>query len=422
VHRRLAIVVVVALSATACTRAGSRPPVGPHTTGSGTAAATTAAAAPPTSAPPASAPSTSVPPATTPTSAPACSEAGLIEQWPLARRAAQLVVIPALNGQIRALGSPVGAGAGGVLLIGSATPADLAAQIAAANQLAATPLLVMVDEEGGGVQRLAGLVDSLPWARQMAAGMTAAQVQAAAARVAGQMRSLGVTMDLAPVLDVDGGSGPSATNPDGLRSFSADPTTAARYGVAFLDGLRQGGVTAVVKHFPGLGGSTANTDYGPADTQPFSVLRTTGLPPFESAIGDGAPAVMIANAIVPGLTTVPASISPAVIQTLLRGQLGFHGLVLTDSLSAGALVAAGYGTTAAAVAAVEAGADMVLFGSTLTPAQTELLSPAGVSASTTQIVNAIVAAVESGALPTSRLDQAVLDVLSVKHVRLCPST
>jgi len=294
-----------------------------------------------------------------------------------------LVVIPALNGQLGSLGSPIGAGVGGVLLLGSATPTDLAAQIAAANRRAGVPLLVMADEEGGGVQRLAGLVDSLPWARQMAATMSAAQVQAAAAGVARQMRSLGVTMDLAPVLDVDGGSGPSARDADGQRSFSPDPATAARYGVAFVDGLRQGGVIPVVKHFPGLGGATANTDYGPADTPALSSLRVGGLLPFEAAIADEAPAVMVANAIVPGLTTAPASISPAAIQTLLRDQLGFRGLVLTDSLSAGALVAAGYGVTAAAVAAVEAGADMVLFGSTLTPAQTLLLSPAEVSASTT---------------------------------------
>jgi len=340
----------------------------------------------------------------------------------VARRAAQLVVIPALDGEIGLLGSSVAAGVGGVLLLGTATPPDLAAQVSAADRAAAVPLLVMADEEGGGVQRLAPLVASLPWARQMAATMTVGQVQAAAAHVAEEMGSLGVTVDLAPVLDVDGGSGPNARDADGLRSFGADPGLVTRYGLAFLDGLREGGVLGVAKHFPGLGGATANTDDGPADTPPLSVLRRIALPPFEAAIAGGVPAVMIANAIVPGLTTAPASVSPSVIRTLLRGQLGFHGLVLTDSLSAGALAAAGYDTTTAAVAAVEAGADMVLFGSTLTPAQTGLLTPAGVHTSTTQIVDAIAAAVDSGALATSRLDQAVLDVLVAKHITLCPTT
>jgi beta-N-acetylhexosaminidase len=122
---------------------------------------------------------------------------------------------------------------------------------------------------------------------------------------------------------------------------------------------------------------------------------------------------------VPGLTTLPASLSPAAVQTLLRDELGFHGLVLTDSLSAGAVTAAGYGLAGAAVAAVEAGADMVLFGSTLTPAETLLLSPENVTASTNQIISAISSAVVSGELPSSRIDQAVLDVLNAKHVHLC---
>ncbi|HEY7812437.1 MAG TPA: glycoside hydrolase family 3 N-terminal domain-containing protein, partial [Nakamurella sp.] len=313
------------------------------------------------------------------TTTPVCTEAAAVARWPLARRAAQLVVVPALDGQLRQLGSPISAGVGGVLLLGSSTPTDLAAQVGAANRLAPTPLMVMADEEGGGVQRLAELVESLPWARQMAATWTPAQVQAAAVRTARQMQAVGVTVDLAPVLDVDGGDGPNASNPDGLRSFSADPTTVVRYGTAFADGLLQGGVTPVVKHFPGLGGATANTDYGPADTRRLAELRATGLVPFRAAVAAGAPAVMISNAAVPGLTTLPASISPAAVQTLLRDELGFHGLVLTDSLSAGSVSAAGYGIVRAAVAAVEAGADMVLFGSTLTPAETLLLSPDNVT-------------------------------------------
>src|SRR5262249_28158003 len=135
-------------------------------------------------------------------------------------------------------------------------------------------------------------------------------------------------------VDVDGGAGPSATNPDGSRSFSADPAVAAQYGVAFLQGLRAGGVLPVVKHFPGLGGSSGNTDVGPAQTLPLAALRTAGLPPFEAAIRAGAPAVMIANATVPGLTNLPASLSSNAIDGLLRHDLGFGGLVLTDSLSA----------------------------------------------------------------------------------------
>jgi beta-N-acetylhexosaminidase len=279
--------------------------------------------------------------------------------------------------------------------------------------------MVMGDEEGGGIQRLSGLVVDVPWPRTMAATMTTAQVKSLATTLGTQMRSLGVGVDLAPVLDVDGRPGPSATNPDGLRSFGSNPVTVAAYGVAFMQGLEAGGVLAVVKHFPGLGGSTANTDYGPAATLPWSELRTVGLPPFRAAISAGARAVMVANAYVPGLTDLPASVSPAVITGVLRDQLGFQGLVVTDSLSAGAISAAGLAVPVASADSIEAGADMVLFGSTLDASEAAQLTPAGVASSINAIVSAIAAASASGALPAARLDDAVLHVLEASGTRIC---
>jgi beta-N-acetylhexosaminidase len=323
---------------------------------------------------------------------------------------------------LSALGSTLAAGVGGVLFLGSArAPADLLRQIAAADSVApgGVPLLTMADEEGGGVQRLAGLVASFPWARQMAETMTPAQVQATAAAVGRQMSLAGVGVDLAPVVDVDGGQGPNSTDADGLRSFSANAATAIRYANAFMDGLRQSGVIPVIKHFPGLGGASGNTDYGPASTEPISLLERRGLLPFRAAVAAGAPAVMVSNATVPGLTTGPASLSPAAIVGLLRHDLGFGGLVLTDSLSAGAVEQAGYTLPQAAVAAVRAGADMVLFGSTLTPAQARLLSPADVEVQTRQIINALVAAVGTGVLPSERLDDAVTHALAAKGLSVC---
>jgi beta-N-acetylhexosaminidase len=353
-----------------------------------------------------------------------CSNQTVVDNWPLARRAAQLVVVPALNAQMNGLTASFAAGAGGVLILGQTVPGDLAQQVEAAkrSEPPGVPLAVMADEEGGGVQRLANLVGSLPWPRQMAATMTADQVVAAARRTGLRMRAAGVNVDLAPVVDVDGGPGPNSRDPDGQRSFSAVPATAARYGVAFADGLRQGGVIPVVKHFPGLGGASANTDNGLAATLPLSVLRTQGLLPFQAAIAAGVPAVLVSNATVPGLTTKPASLSQAVIQGLLRGTLGFHGLVLTDSLSAGAVKAAGYDVPSGAAAAVTAGADMILFGSTLTPADIASLGPREVNSSTSAIINALVGAVGSGALPVARLDAAVLDVLTAKGVNLCAAS
>jgi|SRR5579871_1189553 len=342
-----------------------------------------------------------------------------VSQWTLAQKAAQLIVIPALNGQFAGLAPVIRQGVGGVILLGNKTPADLAAEIKTAGVAATAPLFVMADQEGGAVQRLAGLVPTLPSPRQMAQTMTPAQVQAAAQRVGTAMKALGVNVDLAPVVDVDGGTGPNARNPDGTRSFSADPALAAKYGVAFMQGLISGGVLPVVKHFPGLGGATANTDYGAANTEPWVTLQTDALPPFTAAVAARVPAVMVSNAIVPGLSSAPASLSASVIKTVLRGQLAFNGLVITDGLSANAILEAGYTLTTAAVAALKAGADMVLYGSTLTPAETELLSPPNVAVTTGQVIRAITAAVQAGDLSSLRLDDAVGHVLTAKGIPLC---
>jgi beta-N-acetylhexosaminidase len=314
------------------------------------------------------------------------------------------------------------AGAGGILFLGSASaPANVAADLQASVAPGAPrpAPLVMVDQEGGGVQRLGNAVPSMPWPRTMAQTLSPDQVQTLATNVGTRMRELGVDVNLAPVVDLDAGPGPSAADPDGLRSFSALPATTARYGIAFVDGMQTAGIVPVVKHFPGLGGASGNTDYGPATTQPLSALKTSGLIPFQAAIAAGAPAVMVANASVPGLTSLPASLSPAAINGLLRHDLGFSGLVLTDSLSAGAITQAGYQLPEAAVAAISAGADMILFGSTLTVDQTLLLGASQVAATIGHIVDAIVVATSKGTIPISRLDDAVSHVLAVKHARLC---
>jgi beta-N-acetylhexosaminidase len=332
--------------------------------------------------------------------------------WTPAEKAAQLVVVPVLAGDVS--GATVASGVGGLLLLGN-PPNDLAARLRAADARAPrVRLLVMADEEGGGVQRLAPYVPALPWARSMAANMTADRIRALAASTGQSMRRLGVDADLAPVLDVDGGDGPNERDPDGQRSFGATAATVTATAVPFMRGLGEGGVLAVVKHFPGLGGATGNTDNGPAQTEPIAALRNQALAPFAAAIAAGAPAVMVANAAVPGLTAMPASVSSAVITGLLRHELGFTGLVVTDSLSAGAIRAAGYDVARAAAAAIGAGADMVLFGSTLTAADRAALAPAAVAAASTAIIKAIVA----GVAP-ARLDDAWSHVLRAKGVRPC---
>jgi beta-N-acetylhexosaminidase len=305
----------------------------------------------------------------------------------------------------------VSAGAGGVVLFGSAAPSDLGARLAdlRSHVPGRLGLLVMTDEEGGGVQRMANLVGSLPWPAWMGAHWTGDQIRRAVAGVGARMAAAGVNMDLAPVADVDGREvQPSAADPDGLRSFSGSPDVVSRDTVAYLDGLRSAGVIPVVKHFPGLGGASGNTDNGPAHTPPWATVQATGLPPFAAAFAAGAPAVMVSHATIPGLSTAPAGLSATVTDDVLKGRMGFHGLVLTDSLSAGAISGAGYTVPGAAVQALRSGADMVMFG--------PLKDVAG---ETSAIASAVTAAVDHGQLPRARLIDAADQILAVRHVNLC---
>jgi beta-N-acetylhexosaminidase len=257
----------------------------------------------------------------------------------------------------------VASGIGGLILYGGAPPASLASELHRLRAAAPRgwPLLVASDEEGGAVQRLAKLTGGLPWPRAQAESGPSG-VRGNAERVGAKLHQLGVNLDLAPVAGLDSGPGPDNRHPDGKRSFSADPKTASADVVAFAEGLQREGVSAVVKHFPGLGTASRNTDVGPARTAPWSQLKGRDVKPFAAAVRAGVDAVMTANATVPGLTDGPASLSHAATTSALREGLGFHGVVITDSLSAGAISQAGFTVPQAAVRALRAGADDVLFG------------------------------------------------------------
>ncbi|MEP6461910.1 MAG: glycoside hydrolase family 3 N-terminal domain-containing protein [Frankiaceae bacterium] len=334
-----------------------------------------------------------------------------MDSWSVSRQAAQVVTVPVEGTSVGQVSGSVRLGVGGVLLFGNRAPADLRGQLRALTAQAPGGIkpFVMSDEEGGGVQRLRNLVGELPWARSLAATRTPAQVRLLAADTARRLLALGVDMDLAPVLDLDAGPGPDARHPAGRRSFSSNPAVAARYGTAFAAGLRDGGVVAVVKHFPGLGSASYNTDFGSASVSSLARLQRADLTPFRAAIAAGVPAVMVSHARVPGLSALPASLSAEAVGGLLRGRLGFHGLVVTDSLSAEAVRAAGFGVTAGGVRALQAGSDLLLYG------------PAGAAAPRTarELIAAVVEAVRSGQLPASRLRDAVRHILAAKHVAGC---
>jgi beta-N-acetylhexosaminidase len=345
----------------------------------------------------------------------ACVTPQQLKGWSDTRLAMQTIAVPVEETDLGAVEQEVTDGAGGILLFGTSAPANLGAQVASLEHNFVPGhlgLLVMTDEEGGGVQRMANLVGNLPWAYQMNKWWDAAQIEAAAEGVAKKMAAAHVNMDLAPVVDVDGTNAPpSNSDPDGWRSFSGHTSYVVRDGKAFMAGLMAGGVIPVLKHFPGLGGVSGNTDVEAAHTLPWSTLQQVALPPFVKAIRAGAPAIMVSNATVPGLASYPASLSPAAIGRELVKTLGFKGLILTDSLSAVSISAAGFTVPQAAVQALIAGADTVLFGS-------NTMSSNDILRITNDIATAINQAVASGHLLRSRLIAAATAGLAARH-RIC---
>jgi beta-N-acetylhexosaminidase len=223
------------------------------------------------------------------------------------------------------------------------------------------PLLIMTDQEGGIVKRLAGA----PALSEKQVG--AARDNTAAARNAGagaglNLRSVGINVNLAPVLGVYRATGDFLDQFQ--RSFSRNPFTVTRLGAAFVRAQQQTGVGATAKHFPGLGAATANqnTDLGPV-TLPLSLstLRNVDMRPYPAAIGAGVRLVMASWALYPALDpSRPSGLSSRIIQGQLRGRLGFKGVTITDAIEAGAIQR--FGTIGnRAVLAARAGMDVLLF-------------------------------------------------------------
>ena len=259
------------------------------------------------------------------------------------------------------------------------------------------PLILAVDEEGGSVQRLGGVIGRLPAAASQTQ-KSPAEVSEQAADHARKMVELGFTMNFAPVVDVGSGGG------IGDRSFGDDPGIVTEYGMATVEGLSAGGVVPVVKHFPGHGGASVDTHEALASTAPLAQLRTRDLIPFAAVVGSTDAAVMIGHLDVPGLTGgLPASLSPAAIGGLLRDELGHSGLVVTDSLVMGA-IRSRWPVSEAALMAITAGADLALVG--------DLADAAAAFA-------VIEAAVSENRLSPERLDDAATNVLRAKGIYAC---
>jgi beta-N-acetylhexosaminidase len=240
---------------------------------------------------------------------------------------------------------------GGVILVGRWTPKTMqatTAELHAAGCAIGRPLLVLVDQEGGYARRLTWAAPERS-ARELGRLGTARTLEQARVTAAA-LRAAGIDVDLAPVADTLAPGGFL-----GSRSFGSDAGAVGRLAAAFVRGLQAGGVAATAKHFPGLGASHRNTDR-------FAVkLRRSKLAPFRSAIAAGVKLVMVASAAYPELdaTGTPALFSRPIVTGLLREQLGFKGVVVTDALDAPAPAR----TPHAPARALRAGVDLLLYTS-----------------------------------------------------------
>lgn len=284
----------------------------------------------------------------------------------------------------------------GVVVLGS-PDARIARDIEAMQATSMVgPSIIAVDEEGGRVQRLDGLVGTLPSARTMADG-TAAEVREQSRVHAAAIGALGFTMNLAPVLDLDNGTYIRD------RSFGADPESVEEYAFAFADGILDAGLTPTAKHFPGHGRGT-DSHTGLPTLPGLDELRGTDLQPFVAAVARGDMPIMIGHLVVPGLTDgEPATLSPAAVTGLLREELGFDGLVMTDALNMDAISVQRSNDEAAELALI-AGVDLAMLG------RIDDVVPT---------IERLRSAVETGRLSADRVDESFLRVLVAKGVEVC---
>lgn len=287
------------------------------------------------------------------------------------------------------------------------TPGEVALKVNYMQQRAAVPLLISSDLEPG-LGRLEGgvfthyLLDAgsatvFPSAMAIAATGREDDAYDAARIIGTEARAVGIHINFAPTVDVNNNPSNPVIN---TRSFGEDPRRVALLSEKFVRGSRSAGVEATAKHFPGHGDTDVDSHVGlPVVGVTSARLDTVELVPFRAAIGAGVGLVMSAHIALPiivGDSSTPATLTPRVMQGLLRDSLGFRGIAITDALTMEG-VGKGYGVAESSVLAVRAGADI-------------LLKPSD----PTQAIAAVVGAVERGEISRQRIDEAVRRILELK--------
>jgi beta-N-acetylhexosaminidase len=316
---------------------------------------------------------------------------------------ADAILIPPFPGTIAPLWllRALERGLAGVTFFGANVTGDTAALTAALRAAAAVEPVIAIDEEGGDVTRVAYASGS-PYPGNAALGAVddVSLTRSVYAAIGADLFRLGINTDLAPDADVLDLGGSAVV---GTRSFGSDPSLVARHVAAAVSGLQSSGLAACAKHFPGHG-STENDSHLSLATVSGTLaeIRARDLPPFSSAISAGSLAVMPGHLRVPELTgDLPATLSPAAVTGLLRGELGFTGVVICDALEMKAASAV-FGIPEAAVLAVIAGVDLLCLGRDTDEAMYHAVRAA------------IADAVASGRLGGDRLEEASSRVASLR--------
>lgn len=259
------------------------------------------------------------------------------------------------------------------------------------------PIFLAVDEEGGDVSRVANSKIEVTKVDDMAAigaGGDASQAADAGRTIGSYLSEIGFNVDFAPVADV-AGEGSALGN----RSFGSDPQMVGEMAAGAVSGIEGEGVSACLKHFPGLGSTSEDTHDGRVEiTKSLEEMRAADFVPFSAGIEAGADFVMVSHATAPALDedNVPSSLSKKVITDTLRGELGFDGVVITDALDMTAITDY-YTPEEAAVMAIEAGADMLLM-----PEDFE------------KAYNAVLASVQDGTISEERINESLDRIYRVK--------
>lgn len=254
-----------------------------------------------------------------------------------------------------------------------------------------------VDEEGGTVSRVAGrgLADDVGNMVDIGAAGDAAAAQEAGAIIGGYLSGYGFNLNFAPVADVVA----EGNETIGSRSFGSDPNLVAPMVAAAVEGMQSSGVSACLKHFPGLGDTTEDTHDGMASTEKsLDEFNTTDFPVYQAGINAGVDMVMVSHLSAPNVVgdNTPASLSEKMITEILRGQLGYQGIVVTDSMSMTAITDY-YTADEAAVKALQAGADMILMPEDYETAY-----------------NGVLEAVNNGTLSEERINESLRRIFRVK--------